>query len=148
PRMDQRLLAASARFGSPALADPCVSTNRGDFAYLFHDFARDRKSPGASPAVHRQTIREGELGFASHGRERIGRARVRHLSPAPFHRSQIRSAIPAPQTRSAPSLRRLFDDGLRIPKRLRVELLHRGFIPSHAPSHSRVIELLSIAGPE
>src|SRR5213082_2587962 len=65
-----------------------------------------------------------------------------------FHRPQIQSAIPTPQTRSAQSLRRLFDDGLRISERLRVELLHRGFIPPHAPSHSLVIELLPIAWSE
>src|SRR5260370_26831557 len=38
-RMDQRLLATSSRFRSAPLAHPRVSTDRGDFAYLFHDSA-------------------------------------------------------------------------------------------------------------
>src|SRR5205807_8450448 len=127
---------------------PRVSTDRSDFAYLFHDFARDRKSSRAPRAVHRQTICEGELGFAPYGRQRIGRTRVHRFSSAPFHRAQIQSAIPAPQTRSAQSSRRLFDDGLRIPKRLRVELLHHRVISPHPPSDSRLIEFLSIARPK
>src|SRR5438132_14423094 len=98
--MDQRLLAASPRFGPTTLADPRVSTGRGSFAHLLHNFARDRKSPRTTRALRRPAIRESKLGLTPHGRERIGRARVYHFSPAPFYRAQIQSPISAPQTRS------------------------------------------------
>src|SRR5213080_4582603 len=117
--MDQRLLPTSARFGSATLAGPRVSIGRGNFAYLLHNFARDRKSPRKTRALHRPAICKSELGLTPYGRERISRARVYHFSPAPFYRAQIQSPISAPQTRSAQSLRRLLDDGLRISECLR-----------------------------
>src|SRR4029453_3828945 len=85
PGLDQRLLAASPRSWSVALVDPHLPSRQRDFAYLFHNPARDRKQARATRIVPRPELRESELGVAAHVDKRAGRARVHHLSPAPFH---------------------------------------------------------------
>ena len=50
----------------------------------------------ARPEAYRdQKLRQSDLGFAPHGRERAGRARVHHFSPAHFTFRAIRSAVSA-----------------------------------------------------
>src|SRR6516164_2521423 len=142
--MDQRVFAAFARLGPVPLADPRGSAGKRFIAHLFHAPARDRESARPTGSLPRQKLCEGQLGLAAYGCEWIGCPRIYHLSLAPLHRAQIQSAVPTSQTRPAQSLRRLLDDGLRVPKRLRLSILHRRIVLADAPSHPRLVQLFPI----
>src|SRR5207244_2829592 len=83
-RLDQQLLPASARPRAVALGNSSFSARRGYNSHLRDGSARDRKSARSTPAIRRERLRESKLGVAPHGRQRISRARLHYLSPAPF----------------------------------------------------------------
>jgi succinate dehydrogenase/fumarate reductase cytochrome b subunit len=77
-----------------------------------------------------------------------GRARLYRFSPAPFYRPEIQCPFSDVEKRSAQSLRRLFDDGLRIPKHLRLGLLHHQLVFAYPSSHPWRFKFFPIAWPE
>src|SRR5262249_52935720 len=128
-----------------ALGNPFVPARGGGRSHLRDDSTGDRKPPCATTDLCRSGVCESNLRFASHGDERIDRACVYHLPHRAFYSARYRSPFLSSQGRSSRALRRLLNDGVRIPKLLRLRLLRTWPLLTRASSKPRIVELLSIA---
>src|SRR5205807_7262617 len=107
------------------------------------------RQPASAPATLPKTgLHQGQLRFTPHGSEWSGCARFHRFPSPPLHRPQIQCSFPDAEKRSAQSLRRLFDDGLRISECVRLGLLCDRFVPADPSSYPRRLEFFPIARSE